>query len=86
MMLSKTLEGAVVERVYYAVLFASWLPVIGEPFETFAEARDYAEQQMFEKEKPEAMITSRIVFRRVDGVREDMEFDRTMRYRKMSQR
>ena len=41
-MIYKTLEGAVVERVYYGVVIPTWLPVIGEPFETYEEAKEYA--------------------------------------------
>lgn len=79
-MITKDFEGAVVERVYYAVTVAPWLPVIGESFDTIEEAATYADRKIAESGVPDATVTTRAVFRLVRGVKEDMPVDINVRY------
>lgn len=61
-MLNKRLQGATVERVYWAVNVPSWLPVVGENFDSPTAARLYAEDAV-SANSPKASIETRIVFR-----------------------
>ena len=38
-MYSKSLEGAMVVRVYYTSVVPTWLPGVGDGYETFSEAK-----------------------------------------------
>jgi hypothetical protein len=81
MLLSKELEGATVERVYWAVPSRDWLPVVGEPFDTFRDAADHADRLMAEQNRNTAIIVNRIVFRKANGTTVDMEVARERRFR-----
>lgn len=81
MLLSKELEGATVERVYWAVPSTAWLPVIGRQFETFRDAQDYADSRLAEPPQSWTVIISRMVFRKPDGTTVDMEIGREKRFR-----
>lgn len=81
MLISKELEGATVERVYWAVPSREWLPVIGEQFDSFREAVDHADKQMVEQDARTATVVSRMVFQRTDGVIVDMEVGLERRFR-----
>lgn len=81
MLLSKELEGATVERVYWAVPSRDWLPVVGDPFDTFRDAADHADRLMAEQGKGTAIVINRMVFRKTNGTTVDMEVDRERRFR-----
>lgn len=81
MLLSKELEGATVERVYWAVPSTAWLAVIGQQFETFRAAQDYADSRLADTPQPSAVIISRMVFRKPNGTTVDMEIGRERRFR-----
>jgi len=78
MLISKELEGATVERVYWAVPPNTWIPIIGEPFDSFQEAADYAHKRA--DGGRDTLIVSRVVFRKPDGTTVDMEIGRERRY------
>lgn len=81
MLLSKELEGATVERIYWAVPSKDWLPVIGDPFDSFNAAKEHADTMMRSQNMRTAIITSRAVFRKPNGTTVDMEVDRERRFR-----
>jgi hypothetical protein len=81
MMISKELEGATVERVYWAVLSRDWLPVVGEPFDSLRAAGEYADKQVADMVIKAATVVSRVVFRKPDGTTVDMEIGREKRFR-----
>lgn len=81
MLISNELEGATVERIYWAVPSRDWLPVIGEPFDSLKQAGEHADKQMTEQGLRTAIITSRAVFRKSDGTTVDMEIARERRFR-----
>jgi hypothetical protein len=78
--LSKDLEGATVERIYWAVPSKDWLPVIGDQFDSFNAAKDHADALMVRDNMQTAIITSRMVFRQ-RGVSIDLEVARERRFR-----
>lgn len=80
MLLSKELEGATVERVYWAVPSRDWLPVIGEEFDKFADASRQAERNIAENNLRSAIVVNRIVFRKLDGTTVDMEVARERKF------
>lgn len=81
MLISKELEGATVERVYWAVPSTTWLAVIGQQFETFREAQDYADSRLADSPQSWSVIISRVVFRKPNGTTVDMEVGREKRFR-----
>jgi hypothetical protein len=60
-MFDKRLQGSTIERVYWAVNSGS-IPTIGKPFDSFLEAKRYAED-MVSASSPQAVIETRILFR-----------------------
>jgi len=80
-LLSKDLEGATVERIYWAVPSKDWLPVIGDPFDTFNAAKEHADHIMRRDNMQTAIITSRVVFRKDNGTTVDLEVARERRFR-----
>lgn len=80
MLLNKELAGATVERVYWAVPARDWLPVIGDPFDSFREAADHADLLMKEQGRVTSTIINRMVFRKTDGTKVDMEVARERRF------
>ena len=81
MLISKELEGATVQRVYWGVPSREWLPVVGEKFDSHREAADHADKLMEASGQEKLAITSRIVLRKTDGVAVDMEVAREYRFR-----
>jgi hypothetical protein len=81
MLLGKELQGSTVERVYWAVPSRDWLPVIGEPFDTFRDAADHADRLMVEQNKGTILVYCRMVFRKPNGTTVDMEVDKERRFR-----
>lgn len=81
MLLSKDLEGATVERIYWAVPSKDWLPVIGEPFDTFQDASRHSDKLMADTNTRTSIIVSRAVFRKENGTTVDMEVARERRFR-----
>ena len=81
MLLSKELEGSTVERVYWSVVAQEWLPVIGKPFDSLQEAHTNALRQMDQQGTNTVVIINRIVFRKPDGVKVDMELARERKFR-----
>lgn len=61
-MISKALQGATVERVYWAVNVHTWSPTTGIHFDSELSARKYAEESVNAK-NPRAAISTRMVFR-----------------------
>jgi hypothetical protein len=53
--------------------------VIGDPFDTYAEARAHAENLL--PDRRSMLIVHRMVIRKTDGVTVDMEFDRDRLFR-----
>lgn len=81
MLLSKELNGSTVDRVYWAVPSRDWLPVIGDPFDSFREAADHADSLMVKQNMRTAIIVNRMVFRKTDGTKVDMEVGRERRFK-----
>lgn len=77
--MSKELEGATIERTYYAVPSRDWLPVIGDPFDTYAEAKAHAETLL--PSRRSMLIVHRMIVRKTNGTAVDMEFDRDRLFR-----
>jgi hypothetical protein len=78
MLISKELEGATVERIYWAVPPNTWIPTIGEKFDSFREAGDHA-LKMVDGGR-DALIINRVVFRKPNGTTVDMEVGRERRF------
>jgi hypothetical protein len=75
----KELEGATIERTYFAVPSRDWLPVIGDEFDTYPEARAHAENLL--PDRRSMIIVHRIVARKTNGVTVDFEVDRDRLFR-----
>ena len=81
MLISKELEGATVERVYWAVPSRSWLPVVGESFDTVRDAQAYADGMIRDRDLNAAVIVNRMVFRKRNGTTVDIEVGSERRFR-----
>lgn len=65
-MFSKNLQGATVEKVYWAVRHPMWLPTTGTEFDSPIAARKYAEDAV-SANSPKASIETRMVLRYPDN-------------------
>jgi len=81
MLISKELEGATVDRIYWAVPSKDWLPVIGDQFDSYRAAQEHADAIMRSENMQTAIIVNRIVFRKANGTSVDMEVARERRFR-----
>lgn len=61
-MISKDLQGATIEKVYWTVRHPMWLPTTGIEFDSPLSARKYAEDAV-SVNSPKAAIETRVVFR-----------------------
>lgn len=67
-MFTKALQGATVERVYWAVRAPYWLPTTGTEYDSPLDAKKYAEDAVH-AHSPKASVETRIVFRYPEGHR-----------------